>query len=117
MVYTEFDMEFEGVLIIIISMTIIGVPVLVFFSLLDDELAHKYAAEKDDHIVGRCETCGDLTRSEIAHRVFEREVDREVLLCPFGYNQLGHGPSPTDSREREKALKAIETPMWLKRLL
>lgn len=116
MVYTEFDTGLDTIFIVLFSMTIVGLPILVFFSFVDDKLAHRYAAENSDHIVGRCETCGDLTRSEHAHIVFEPELGREVLLCPWGHNHLGHNAFATDSEEREKALKAIKAPMWLKRL-
>ena len=116
MVYTEYDPAVDTVIIILLSMTIIGLPMLIFFSLLDDSLAREYAAKNDDHIAGRCETCGELTRSDHAYTVFEAELGRDVFVCPWGHKHLGHGPFATDSDEREKALQAIKTPMWLKRL-
>lgn len=116
MVYTEYDPAFDTPITVLLSMTIIGIPILFVFSWIDDSATRTHATEHGDEIAGRCETCGDLVRESNAHRVYEQAVDREVLVCPFGYSDLGHGRFSTSDREREKALQALQTPMWLKRL-
>lgn len=97
-------------------LSVIGIPVLIVFAWIDDHTTRTVAAQNDDTIAGRCETCGDLTRSKHAHYVYEPHLERRVLVCPSGNRMLTQDPSYTRTDNRAKALQAIRVPMIIKRL-
>lgn len=115
MAYTEHYPGMGPIFLLLFSITLVGIPMLVFISWYDDDREREYVEKYGGTIIGRCETCGDLVTEGGSHRVFDSDVGREVLVCPSGYRSLGHARLIVPEEEREKAVAAIANPMWVKR--
>lgn len=106
--YSEFSLKRDGILSILISLTGVGLIVLILIAIIEDIVKIHHSYQEGDKIEGRCETCGKLSHN--IHNIHISSINREVSVCTAGVFYIEHNDY------HNIAIQAINTPMWFKRI-